>query len=369
MNRTRTPLRQQGGFTLLEIIFAVFILGLMSLALGPSFRSFITAKEQQYKVEQTSINSKIAAAMLQFAEQGPANAGYAIGSLTPPCNNSTNKIFFAIYNSSLCGLTTNLQPYLQQQGVPMEKVNNDGTANQNVRVYQRLSSLSQNSYLFYQSGPQVYLNYDYGVVYLTNCGAAQACNTGASSSTPPASSWPGEAGSGAVKLTTTNVTTWTPGIRDVGAAYVSTLPLQKKFLQTTADQIDRLRTSFINFFAAQQAATPAATTNFYPQPTDVARRLPANDPTLNQGCREGWYPLDDPTMDILAQIGMGGGIEYGRTAWGASIEYCRDYDPTYTSGYGVAPHFAALRINRSVSLSLPPDSSSTGGPQNVIVSF
>ncbi len=366
-------MRRQGGFTLFEIIFAAFILGLMSMALGPSFRAFTTAKELQYKNEQTAINTKLAQAIQLYAENFVPSvaSGMPPGSLSAPCSNSTNRVFYSIYNPGYCAGTADLLPYLQQVGVPLEKVNDDGTGNRNVRLYQRVNSnLSQDAYMYYQGGPKVTLSYEVGVVYLTNCGKNQACNTGASTSTPPASYYTGETGSGAVRLTSGNIATWTPGTRDIGVAYLSTLPLQKKMLQATATQLERIRTGMVNYYASQQAANPSSTANMYPQPTDVARRMPSvSDPANYQGCREGWYNLDDPTSDLLALIGLGGGIESGRTAWGAPIQYCRDYDPSLTSAYNVAPHFAALRINRTVSSISAPDSAVGNEAQNAVISF
>ena len=362
--------RRQKGFTLVELIMGVFVLGILSVMLSPTMRTFMAASDQAYRNQQAAINQKIANAIIQYSTQAVIPAG----TTTAPCNSSGNKIFYAIYNATLCASTAALQPYLIQQGVPMNAVNTDGTANANLRVYQRLSGLSQTTYLFYQAGPVVYLNYDFGVIYLTNCGQSQPCNTTAASSTLPPSSQPvlsteTLATVGAPRLTTANQSTWTPGTRDIGAAYVSTLPLQMQMLQNTANQLDRLRTNFTNYFNQMQAANPGSTANFYPAPSNVARVIPSGSPATNQGCREGWYALDDPTIDILWQIGLGAStsVEYGRTAWGGSISYCRDYDPTGLSSYNAPPHFAALRINRALSFGMASDTVTFAN--NAVISF
>ncbi len=364
----------QGGFTLFEVIFAVMILGILSMALSPAFRTLMMSRDIAYVSEQTAINQKIANALVTYAEYGSATPGVT----TSPCHSSTNKVFYAIYNPTLCSGTSALRDYLQQQGVSLSQVNDDGTAAKNLRVFQRLGSESQTAYLFYQSGPMVFLNYDYGVIYMTNCGQSQPCNQTAASSTSPPKSQPTMPGdtattAGAVRLTTSNRSTWVPGTRDIGVTYVSTLPLQKKMLQTTADQLDRIRTALTNYYASMQAANPSSTANFYPQPTDPLQRAPADpDPLTNQGCREGWYQLSNPVIDILPQIGIGGGTEFGFTPFGAAIEYCRDYDPTAASGYGNAPHYAALRINRAVSLKLDPDNNRldpAAAANNIVISF
>lgn len=358
--------RKQRGFTLLELVFAVMILGFLSLALTPAFRTLVATKDITYNAEQSAINQKIAAAMLNYAEYG----GLPAGTLTAPCHSSTNKVFFSIYNPSYCSGTSGLLDYLQQQGVSLSQVNNDGKAGKNLRVYQYLSSESQTAHMYFQSGPLVYLNYDFGVIYLTNCGQSQPCNqASASSTTPPKSqpTLPGDlsATAGAARLL--NRSTWVPGTRDIGVTYVSTLPLQKKMLQKTVEQMDRIRSAMTNFYAGQQAANPMSTANFYPQPTDPLQRRPADPfPASNQGCREGWYSLESSLFDILAQIGLGTESQAGQTAWGGSIEYCRDYDPSGTSPYGTAPHFAALRVNRSLSYGQPPDMDPAN---NIVISF
>lgn len=364
--------RKQRGFTLLELVFAVMILGFLSLALTPAFRTLMATKDITYAAEQTAINQKIATAMLTYAEYGAFSSGNPTYTLTTPCSSSTNKVFFSIYNPSYCSGTSGLLDALQQQGVSLSQVNNDGKAGKNLRVYQLLAAESQQAYMYQQSGPVVYLNYDFGVIYLTNCGYSQPCNqTAASSSTPPKSqpTLPGDLAATAGAARMLNRGTWVPGTRDIGVTYVSTLPLQKKLLQTTVAQLDRIRTAMTNFYAAQQAANPTSTANFYPQPSNPIYRSPVNpDPASNQGCREGWYNLGQPVLDILSQIGVGPKDEAlaGQTAWGAAIEYCRDYDPAGTSPYGVAPHFAALRVNRSLSFNLGPDADPAN---NAVISF
>ena len=174
-----------------------------------------------------------------------------------------------------------------------------------------------------------------------------------------------------MRLTLSNFSTWRPGTYDIAPVYFSTLPLQRKMLSITAGNIDRIRDALRNYYETQRAANPLSTANHYPRPSNTSSQQPPDpDPLTNQGCRDGWYILDDALSDILVRIGIGNS-EFGRTAWGASIEYCRDYDPTGASGYGVAPHHAALRINRFVSLGAPAENLRTGGnpDNNIVISF
>lgn len=365
--RLSSPSRAQGGFTLVELIFGVLILGILSVALSASFKGILGARERAYRDEQTAINLKIAQALMQQAEFVAAPG--IPGKLIAPCHRTLSKVFFSIYNPSFCSGTSVLADFLVQQGVALERVNDDGSSAKNLRVYQRVANIAQDANLFYRGGPTVYLNYDIGVVYTTNCSATASCNTtSASSSVPPAST--GESGAGAVALTDANRSTWTPGTRDVGVAYLSTLPLQKKLLQSTEARLETLRSAFQAFYAAKQAAAPASTANHYPTPTNAAQQSPGQDPSLNQGCRDGWYLLDSAAIDLLSQVGISES-SYGRTAWGGGIEYCRDYDPAGTSGANVAPHYAALRIHRTVGGGLGPEDTRSGASPgtNLVVSF
>jgi hypothetical protein len=74
------------------------------------------------------------------------------------------------------------------------------------------------------------------------------------------------------------------------------------------------------------------------------------------------------SVNVLAQLGLGA-LEYGVTAWGGTIQYCRDYDlidsPTNANA-NAQPHYAALRINKSVSLGSIPDATAIN---NVFISF
>lgn len=345
----------QHGFTLVELAFTIFIFGILSISMSGAFRSFLTAKDQSYQERQLLINTKISAAMQEFAGSD------AFGKLPSPYNNSTSKIFYGLANPAV---TTGFSGFLLQQGLSMREVNNDGTTGANVRVYQKVSINSLSIPLYFQSGPLVDLAYEQGYIYMTDCMQSMqaTCNsTAASSTTPPKGN----------KLTSTNVGTWAPSATDISIVAVSNLPLQKKMLQITASRLDAIKEAMQTYVKAKQAtAPPLDTTNWFPAPTDSAYWVGIVDlnPSLNQGCRNGWYALDSSTsMDIMKQIGFPIN-ELARTAWGGSIEYCRKYDPnSATAGAGSAPHYAALRINRFLSSGGFPDPSVAAN--NVTISF
>jgi hypothetical protein len=61
--------------------------------------------------------------------------------------------------------------------------------------------------------------------------------------------------------------------------------------------------------------------------------------------------------------------EFGTTAWGGAMEYCRDYEPdgTDTSNADTPPHYAAIRIHKNVSTGGSPDNSVIGN--NIFITF
>lgn len=65
-----------------------------------------------------------------------------------------------------------------------------------------------------------------------------------------------------------------------------------------------------------------------------------------------WVNLKN--SDALKEIGLDG-EEYGTTAWGADIQYCRDYRATGVASTD-SPFFAALRIHKNLSDNLSPTS-------------
>jgi len=111
-----------------------------------------------------------------------------------------------------------------------------------------------------------------------------------------------------------------------------------------------VRDALLSYFRGKQlAAQPTDTTNWYP-----GSGMGGKSPTANQGCRDGWYPLD--TTTVLPLIGLSVG-EFGKTSWGGVIEYCRDFDPAASKSANAPPQAAALRFNANISAGAVPDPS------------
>ena len=68
--------------------------------------------------------------------------------------------------------------------------------------------------------------------------------------------------------------------------------------------------------------------------------------------------------DVLDALNLGR-EEYGVTAWGGSVDYCRKFDVNGSIGLS-APHWSALRINALVSRQLDPAGGSNAAANTII---
>ena len=334
--------RHQFGFTLVELLIAVVVFGVMSLALVPAFSALQASQERLQREQATYNNNRIAAAMRDFARQDTA-----LGQLPTPFTGSG--YVSTVYDpSGTAPWQLAFADQLSSSGVDLSRVNDDGRAARNVRVYQAVSGLTTDVPAFGATGPLVRLTYEFGVLYQTRCAIDAACNTGASASNPPGDS---------PRLTAANFTTWDTIGTDLEPVFISTLPIQKDRLRQTMTRMTMIREKMLDQFRVQQlAAAATATTNFHLTDGNGSPDLSGANPVSNAGCHDGWYRLDAANVDVLAQLGLPA-AQYGVTAWGAPIEYCRDYDPTATdtSTAGAPPHYAALRINRDLIAAAAPD--------------
>jgi hypothetical protein len=249
---------------------------------------------------------------------------------------------------------------LTQSGVNPSEINDDGTASKNVRVYQLVQGLTQQVPLYFRSGPLVTLTYDFGAIYLTTCPkGSTTCNPNSATGVPGDSQ----------AISANNYTTWSTSGSDGRANFVSSLPIQKQMLATTVQRLDKVRDTLLSYLRTQQVtAAGGDTTNWYPNQDGKATpgSLSGANPATNQGCRDGWYDLSQAGVSVLPTVGLSA-QEYGMTAWGGPIQYCRDYDPTGAGTPNAPPHYAAIRINVNVSAGLAPDGAVPGN--NIVLTF
>lgn len=322
--------RTVAGFTLLELLITIVVLGVLMLLLVPVFQAFLTATTNNYNEQAKADNQRIGDALTSVAK----NAG--VGRLPAPYTGGgyTSTIYNPADGTAL-GLA--VRQAIADSGVSPVVVNDDGTGTRRARVYQRVTGLTQDMPMYFRSGPLVTLTYDYGVVYLTQCPVGGSCLTGGVPGASPA-------------LTAANRNTWAAVSPDQSPVFVSSLPVQTAMLQTTARRVDRVRDALMSYYRGKQLTAAATdTTNWFPGST-LAGRTPAS----NQGCRDGWYALD--STPVLPIIGLSQ-QEFGVTAWGGRIEYCADYDPLASKTPNAPPHAAALRFRAAVSSGAAPDPS------------
>lgn len=346
----KTNTHNSKGFSLLEMLFVIFILGIVLQI--TDFGGIAKIASRSYSSKQEIINKNIANALLQHAKTNTA-----LGQLPSPYTGSS--FISTVYDPA----NAQLAQLMRSANIAVAEINSDGTSAENVRVYQTVT-LTQSTPLYFQSGPLTTLTYQFGEIHMTACRKSDAaCNT----------ALPDLPGSSAV-LTSANYTTWATTSPDLKAELFSTLPMQKQMLAQTAQRLSDLRDRLSEHFRTKQLSAAADdTTNWHPYP--YAAGVPGTplpnksglDPlsAAGQDCRDGWYDLNAANINILAQLGLSQ-TQFGTTAWGGAVEYCRDYDPA-NRGVNALPHFAALRINKSVSLGASPDASLESN--NVFITF
>lgn len=341
-------IKRQGGFTLVELMISVLILGAIMVATGPAINFALTMMEAGKRDEAIYNNQRLAGAIMSFARN--SNGGRL------PAPYTGTGVASGLYNpadASAAGLA--LQMELRNSGVPVDDINSDSAVIENVKVYRRVAGLTYSVPMYFTTGTPIVLTYDVGAITQTQCAKSATCNTG----TPGASA----------AMSAANIGTWLPTAPDYGAVVFSTLTEQKEMLRTTVGRLNRLSDRLsTEFFTRMRMAAANSTQNFYPAPNNAGYPyLGGQNPVANMGCHDGWYRLSAANVNVLAQLGLDQS-EYGLTAWGGAIDYCRDYDPSATGpgSANTAPHYAALRINRSVSAA----AASSGIPANdVVVTF
>lgn len=342
-------LRRPQGFTLVEIMVVVAVLGLVAVGIAQAMSDRAGQQTRYYNEKHQLNNDKIKAALLEFAsDENFANKGVVPPPYTGDGYAST---IYDPADATATGLA--LASALAQAGVPQKEINDDGVTTPHIRAYQLVSNLVITTALDGPGTDPVTLRYQFGAIYQT------ACTKGDNTCAPnPATGVPGTSAA----LTATNIAngTWNTSGTDGTPTTFSTLKLQKIMLGETVRRMRTIQDKSATYFNAMLIKSAAGdATNFYPSGSSS---LAGANPGTNQGCRDGWYALN--TGDILSTFNLSIG-EYGTTKWGGVIEFCRDYDPTGTKAPDATPHFAAIRINKDVTRGIAPDPAVIGN--NVIM--
>lgn len=327
--------RKQAGLTLIELMVSVIILGILMMIIGPIFSNALTFMESAKKSEVQLNNQKLAAGMLSYARNNGGKLPDAI----------TEGKAYSLYKQGALptdGLAYERYLELTGTGVPPNEINTTGYGVGAMKMYQVVNDLKYKQPMFFNSGDEVTLTYQIGVIYQSMCSLGSACASEpfANGRTP--------------ELTKDNVIDWNVKGDDYAPVMFNTLAEQKTMLRVTAGRLNRLTDRISSHFYSVSRASEDKEVNHF---AGVERAVLTS---AVQGC---WVKWDDLSSgDTLQSIGLDK-REYGKTAWGKKIEYCRDYKP---SGLGGKPPFyAALRVNRDMVYD-PSDSDQT---KNIIVTF
>lgn len=325
------------GFTLLEMAVVVSVIGIVTVIIAPALASFVSSRKLGNAENQALINQKIAQALLDYAAQNT-------GALPERCTSCEHP--YAPVNSTIN------DDVAAKTGLNKTELNHDGSGGKNARVYQKVDDLSQTLPIYYRSGPEVTLDYQYAVIYSTTS-SVQA--TWQNSNVLP--------GNSDLMNTNNYNTTWALKGNDYSPYYFSTLPLQKTMMELTIKRLDRLRDALRDYALAKQLQNPS-NQNFFAGLTSGTSPNPLNSGA--NGCKSGagWYDLSGDAAGVVRTVGLVPD-EYGKTAWGAPIHFCLNYIPSGSGGDN-PPFYAALRINRKLSAGVAPSNTESG---NVVFGF
>lgn len=322
---------KQSGLTLVELLVSVIILGVLMVIIGPLFSNALTFMDAAKRSEVQLNNQKLASGMLSYARNKD-------GKLPPQRSD------FSLYDEeATAGSGYDLFLELSGAGVAPNQINTTGFGVNAKKMYQLAGPIPFKQPVYFSSGDLVTLYYEVGVIYQTNCPAKEAC----ANSTAPWSN------GGADKLVVNNIVGWKVNGGDYAPVMFNTLAEQKSMLRTTIGRINRLSDRISSSYYAKARATEQSGVNHFAGSNGSA------DPA--SGCWSGWDRLI--SSSTLATIGLNR-EEYGKTAWGGRVEYCRDYKPGGLAGQ--PPFYAALRINKDLKVGSHP---STTNSNNVIFTF
>ncbi|VFN05909.1 MAG: prepilin-type N-terminal cleavage/methylation domain-containing protein [Candidatus Kentron sp. G] len=198
---TAVPVRRGGlprarikstGFSLVELLIAVIVLGILASMIASHFSILIGLQRQDYRNEQRLLNQEIGMALLGFAryhtDHGTLPAPYTggvDGLFNTVCSPDCDAVFDIDGDGNVEAdggddqrLFDALKQELRRSGINQRAINHDDRGLPRIRVYQKaageaagIGAIAVDTPLFGRHGPKVTLHYDFGVVYTTDCPA------------------------------------------------------------------------------------------------------------------------------------------------------------------------------------------------------
>lgn len=321
------------GFTLVEVLIATVVIGVLSLVLIPATQTLMQARHQRYVEEQDVYSQRIANTMIRYADErsdedkGRLPAPYDGYMVADPDGEFYKMLMFS--------------------GLSPGQVNHDGREANNVRVYQRLDGETTEIPLFKDAAePEIKVEYDYGVIYMTNVPESDAGNP--------------EYGDRGQLNDINDIESWADsGGDDLSPRFVSTRTLQKNYLRELEEVVRTVRSHILQDYRSHKMSEDAQDIHkighIHPDHNNRDYMESIGITGSSNGCYSGWYDL--PDEDILEDLGLNP-TSHGKTPWGQDIEYC----PVYTVqdvGGGEYTSYAALRLPEDVS----------DGSGEIIISF
>lgn len=302
---TRVNMRHQQGFTLLELVIVIGVMGLVLVILTSAMQQTLSLQQMAQDDRDQFNNMQVGRAMQDYAGQLTTTPGALPAELTTP---------FPVPASA----TALKEAYYSRGLSETLAVQSGAAANPRPRAYRRVAK-SQSVPLFGGSGPSVTLGYHEAAVFMLD-DATEVL--GGSDAAVVSGDLADEIGG------------------EVPAYRFSSLNFQRSLQRTTTHRIQRVRQGIRDYAALEQMAATAAdmtTKNFLPG-------AGATGVATGDGCYEDWLDLSAST-DVLPVVGITR-QEYGVTAWGHAFQYCRDYRP---SGAAAPPFYGAIRFPQNLN--------------------
>lgn len=280
------------GFTLIEILIATIVVGVISMILVPVTQTMLDARDTHYRTQQDKLSLETAHALLEYADkQDGSNAG----RLPAPNDNSVDTGDSDVFEMLLV------------RGVPATQIEHDDTQAENKRVYARIQSDVQVPFFRDSQEPKVELKFDYGIVYLAACPQAEF----------PCS----ESRSVPTNISDLDDDDWLYDTEDLEPQVVSTEDMQLERLRGLEERIRDIRDRILADFRERQRDVEAKDIS------DVDRIDNSSAPSATSvgsgTCNSTWRTLDGGTM--LSELGLQPEV-YGETPWGGDVTYCNDYE-------------------------------------------
>lgn len=279
--------QKQKGFTLIELVATIFLIGVITMMLSPFIAQGLSAYESRVQTQNALFNVKLGQALMDYA--------VTEGDLSLPTPEDHSGFISVLPEINGAPGREKLEAFIRRSGVPFEYLLDDGSGARNARVYQTVS-VSQVVPVFLSSGPDVQIDFQVGAIYSTR----DPLPSGGHTALPGAS----------IVMNSSNWRTWQTEHPDYGAFVFSTLDLHQRRLVELGERLTLLRDAFLSLhrFRLLSSTTPLddAQRNHYPNTSGSFVSLAISA--------------------VLDEVQLTPSFN-GITPWGDDIYFCPNFDP------------------------------------------